>query len=237
MTTRADTITHALGRKGDVGEFTASGTTACALPSCRQADFLPFPCAHCHSQFCLSHARPAAHACAAAGVQDHAVFVCPLCKHGIDVVPGEDINATFARHEATPACRAARKAPAKPRCAAKGCREVLQSHTAFACKACLAKFCVTHRTDLSHACAGPPRPANGLSRLLGGGGGGGGGGVARGAGAAPAAPAARPVAKLAPIKAPDHVRDTADRRKRGPGEGGGGGSSGGASPSSPCNVS
>ena len=230
MSQRVSAITTSVARTGgaDVGEFSASGVTVCSLQSCKQSEFLPFTCALCKAAFCLAHASPARHACAVAGAADHTVFVCPLCKKGVDNVAGEDVNTTFARHEASAACRAARKAPAKPRCAAPGCREALQSHTAFDCKGCGAKFCVSHRTDLSHACKGPPRPArSGLSRLLGGGGGGGG----AGASAAPA-PAPKKPAPPPPIRVPDHVRDTAERRKQ-QGAAGGGGSSGSASPKSP----
>jgi hypothetical protein len=154
------------------------------------------------------------------------VFVCPLCKLGVTIVPGEDINTTFSRHEATPECRGGRGEKKKKRCALKGCRELLGVTGGFHCKVCGLDFCVGHRLDLAHACAGPPKRAgffgggrgafsSGSSSGSGGGGGGGGN------------PSAPP--KLPPIKAPtsEDVRATADRRKR-PSEP--------KSPPSPCAV-
>jgi hypothetical protein len=59
----------------------------------------------------------ASHGCPSPAQHDHTVFVCPLCKRGVTIVPDEDINATFSRHEATPECRGGRGEKRKRRCA------------------------------------------------------------------------------------------------------------------------
>ena len=234
---RGDLITNAITRAGDVGEFVTIGAV-CSRVECSLHDFLPFTCAGCKRPYCLSHARPASHGCPSPAQHDHTVFVCPLCKRGVTIVPDEDINATFSRHEATPECRGGRGEKRKRRCALQGCRELLGVTNNFTCKVCRLDFCVAHRLDLAHKCAGPPRKPG----FFGGGGGGSGGGSSssssgggRGGSAAPAAgclPGAKPP-NLPPIKAPpvDEVRATADRRKRAPPE-----PKSPSSPHTPCAV-
>ena len=225
---RGDLITNAITRTGDVGEFVTIGAV-CSRVECSQQDFLPFTCTGCKKPYCLSHARPAAHGCPSPAQHDHTVFVCPLCKRGVTIVPDEDINATFSRHEATPECRGGRGEKKKRRCALQGCRELLGVTNNFTCKVCRLDFCVAHRLDLAHKCAGPPRKPGFFGGGAGGGGGSGGSGGSssssnsssgRSGSAAPAAgclPGAKPP-NLPPIKAPpvDEVRATADRRKRAP---------------------
>jgi hypothetical protein len=229
---RNDLVTNALVRAGDVGEFTTTGV-ACAVPTCRLQDFLPFTCEGCKKPHCLAHCRPDSHGCPHSSLVDHQVFVCPLCKLGVSIVPGEDLNATFQRHEATPSCRGGRGDKKKKRCALNGCREPLGVTGGFRCKVCAGDFCVAHRLDLAHSCSGPPKKPGFFARAVGGGGGGSNGSSgSSGAKQHTANPAAPP--KLPSIKAPvvptaDDVRATADRRKREP-------TSPGASPHTPCSM-
>ncbi|KAK9845711.1 hypothetical protein WJX81_000236 [Elliptochloris bilobata] len=131
----------------------------CAVPTCRQNDFLPFICAACQDTFCLEHFRQAAHACSARGAEATAV-VCPLCALAIKLCADEDPNAAFEKHTRE-ACDPANylKVHKRPRCPATGCREKLTTINTYRCKECGATVCLRHRFASSHQCAGRAAPA------------------------------------------------------------------------------
>jgi hypothetical protein len=131
----------------------------CALPSCRQQDFLPFKCSACASSFCLEHRTFAAHSCPRAAASDVQVFVCPLCAGGIRLTAGATADALFAQHERSPECaraRAARAADARaPTCGAPRCKKKLAPGLKTTCAACRREFCSAFAV---RAGGGAPRP-------------------------------------------------------------------------------
>eukprot|EP00882_Tetradesmus_deserticola_P032017 GHRQ01036222.1.p2 GENE.GHRQ01036222.1~~GHRQ01036222.1.p2 ORF type:complete len:104 (+),score=27.09 GHRQ01036222.1:83-394(+) len=55
----------------------------CAMPDCKQLDFLPFKCDCCSRTYCLSHRTYTAHSCIKAGAKTLDVLPCPICAKGI----------------------------------------------------------------------------------------------------------------------------------------------------------
>jgi hypothetical protein len=250
MGDRNSIIVHAMGRGGggggsgseSEGESSGAVSTAnaapCAEPTCHLAALLSFKCDGCARLYCLSHRLPHAHRCPQEAAASKQVFVCPLCKLGVVIVPGEEIHTTFERHERSEQCRgavAARragKAVGAPRCPVKGCKEKLVAGMAMRCGACKVQHCILHRDPALHACgrakaaAAPPAPNLSLLGRF----------AASVGGRSPKAAAAQPPPKPAPVSTTQQVKDTAERRKRSGGGGGGcGGGDGDVSPHS-CSI-
>ena len=245
MAERNRVIQHAMGggseSESEEGHVSSANALPCSHPACHDSNLLSFKCDGCARLYCLAHRLPHAHQCPNEAAANHTIFLCPLCRGSVDVVPGESIHATFARHEGTPACRAlaaqrrAGKAVGAPRCPVKGCKEKLVAGMAMRCGACREQHCIMHRDPALHACgkakaaaaaAAAAAASKNLSLLgrfaasvAGGGGGrspkapgGGGGGAAAQAGGGAAAASSRPPA----MNPAQMVKDTAARRKKEP---------------------
>ncbi|PAA70193.1 hypothetical protein BOX15_Mlig021700g1, partial [Macrostomum lignano] len=126
----------------------------CADQSCKQLDFLPLRCDLCQNVYCKLHFAYASHSCPLAYKKENQVPACPLCSRPIPVAPGEDANAVVGRHMDTdcnsePAQRHRKRAG---RCSAAGCRT--RELVPVTCPSCRLNFCIKHRLEQDHACAG-----------------------------------------------------------------------------------
>jgi hypothetical protein len=244
MAERNRVIQHAMGGGGggsesesEEGHVSSANALPCSHPTCHSSSLLSFKCDACVRAFCLAHRLPHAHQCPNMAAANHTIFLCPLCKGSVDVVPGESIHATFERHEATPGCRAlaaqrrAGKPVGAPRCPVKGCKAKLVAGMAMRCSACKEQHCIMHRDPTLHACgrakaaaaaAAAAKNPSMLGRLA----------ASVAGGRSPKAGGSAPAMNPAQM-----VKDTAARRKKEPGSssGGGGGGGGDASPRS-CSV-
>jgi hypothetical protein len=146
----------------------------CEDPYCRQKDLLPLRCDACGKTYCSVHFKYEAHSCSKgfAG-KDRRAIVCPICKKGVPIPPGEDENAVFARHEGSAECRRHTvETAAKPRCPVKGCKEKLTTLNTFKCGTCGKQVCMKHRFEDAHECVPPPprlqagAPCRGASRTF-----------------------------------------------------------------------
>jgi len=190
----------------------------CALPECRQRDFLPWKCDCCSQLYCLDHRSYVAHACLASGVKDHRAVLCPLCAQSIHFVEGgEDINKQFERHcatDCTPGLRAERVQ--KKRCPVPGCREKLTASNKSACSRCRVEHCLGHRHADSHSCKGVAGVVSSsfLGRMIGSAAASSAATVAMAVGAAP--PARKPGggAAASSMSAAERLKQTAAARAR-----------------------
>lgn len=131
------------------------GTHCQFRPECNQLDFLPFKCSGCKQIFCQEHCTAAAHRCPNAE-SDVQVIVCPVCALAVRLVPNEDPNATFERHQRS-GCNPANyaKVHKKKKCTVKLCKEKLVTTNSIICKDCGALTCLRHRLAEDHSCPGP----------------------------------------------------------------------------------
>lgn len=129
--------------------------THCQHPECNQLDFLPFKCSGCKQIFCQEHRISAAHRCPNAE-SDVQVIICPVCALAVRLVPNEDPNATFEKHQRS-SCNPDNYARVhkKKKCAVKLCKEKLVSTNSIKCKDCGALTCLRHRLAEDHSCPGP----------------------------------------------------------------------------------
>ena len=125
----------------------------CALPGCRQHDFLPFTCSGCASTFCLEHRMPTSHACPRPPIANHLATQCPLCGATLHWVEGapDGADAAFAAHSASGGCKGG--APKAAKCVAHGCKTKLTVSGKVHCKACRRDVCIEHRHPDDHGCA------------------------------------------------------------------------------------
>ena len=134
---------------------------------CNQLDFLPFKCSGCKKTFCQNHRTAAAHKCTHAD-SDVQVIVCPFCSQAVRMIPTEDPNITFDRHQRTSCNPELHKAPKKRKCHVKTCKEKLMVINSVTCKSCGAVTCLRHRLGEDHSCPGPPvAPPSGFRAAFG----------------------------------------------------------------------
>lgn len=131
------------------------GTHCQFHPECNQLDFLPFKCSGCKQIFCQEHRTAAAHRCPKAE-SDVQVIICPVCALSVRLVPNEDPNATFERHQRS-GCNPDNyaKVHKKKMCAVKHCKEKLVTTNSITCRDCGATTCLRHRLAEDHSCSGP----------------------------------------------------------------------------------
>mmetsp|Transcript_7354 Transcript_7354/g.18084 ORF Transcript_7354/g.18084 Transcript_7354/m.18084 type:complete len:154 (-) Transcript_7354:332-793(-) len=103
----------------------------------------------CKKAFCLDHRTYAAHNCEKGANADCRVVVCPVCKKGVKIVPGEELRVTFGRHEST---ECAGKVVKAPTCPAPGCKQKLGPANKYTCKICNVDVCLQHRYEDAHDC-------------------------------------------------------------------------------------
>ena len=135
-------------RGGDVMDIGSH----CSNELCRQLDFLPVTCSHCHRQFCS--ACYTSHRASCAVVEDRSVVVCPMCARGVTFKAGEDPNVVIEEHQRVGQCdpRNYSRVHERKRCCGDGCREKLTTVNAYVCKTCGQETCVRHRFPESHGC-------------------------------------------------------------------------------------
>jgi len=121
----------------------------CAMPSCKQLDFLPFKCDACGKEFCLEHRTYEAHTCPIYR-DPNVVDTCEVCELRINhgekhICPGKKKKTN--------------------RCNKQGCKKV--ELIPIFCSKCKKQFCIQHRNELDHECKGqtkpvkkPPRPVS-----------------------------------------------------------------------------
>eukprot|EP00053_Salpingoeca_punica_P009826 m.88388 g.88388 ORF g.88388 m.88388 type:complete len:258 (-) comp15183_c1_seq1:1419-2192(-) len=123
----------------------------CALPDCRQLDFLPYKCDACGKITCHEHRQYAAHGCTESYRKDVIVPSCPKCGVVVESRPGEDPNIAMNEHieNGCVSPRSGRKIYPNS-CHAKGCkaREAMQ----LICSECHLNHCLRHRFPTDHQC-------------------------------------------------------------------------------------
>jgi predicted nucleic acid binding AN1-type Zn finger protein len=137
-------------------------------PECNQLDFLPFKCSGCQKIYCQEHRSAAAHKCPN-GEFDIQVIICPVCAMAVRLLPTEDPNVSFERHQRT-GCNPENydKVHKKKKCSVKLCKEKLVSTNSITCKDCGAVTCLRHRLAEDHKCPGPPAaPPSGIRAAFG----------------------------------------------------------------------
>eukprot|EP00999_Lentomonas_sp_LEN2_P003016 NODE_872_length_1140_cov_305.366239_g830_i0.p1 GENE.NODE_872_length_1140_cov_305.366239_g830_i0~~NODE_872_length_1140_cov_305.366239_g830_i0.p1 ORF type:complete len:306 (-),score=2.10 NODE_872_length_1140_cov_305.366239_g830_i0:142-1059(-) len=125
----------------------------CALPGCRQLDFLPFTCDGCGKTYCLDHRMQAQHECSA---RTRDALTCELCQQVVPLRRGEDPNKVMDSH-ISGGCKARKVVPDAPKCPVKGCK-VKHNYVPITCPRCSAVVCVHHRTPEDHSCPNAPKP-------------------------------------------------------------------------------
>ncbi|KAL0478475.1 hypothetical protein AKO1_008223 [Acrasis kona] len=130
----------------------------CALPECREKDFLPFECDACHKKFCLEHRTRESHRCEHEHIRDRVVPVCPLCNQPIPIREFEDPNMLIDNHirlgcpkvGKTIAERNGKKVQVAtgPTCTLTNCSKP----ASVKCKSCGQGHCLEHRNELDHNC-------------------------------------------------------------------------------------
>eukprot|EP00741_Cyanophora_paradoxa_P023580 tig00021590_g22777.t1 len=130
----------------------------CALPGCRQLDFLPFKCPHCTKRYCLIHRDVFAHDCPEAPEEAYVVPVCPLCNKPVSCSKGEDPNSKVDDHIAN-GCTVNEPSP-YVKCSLSSCST--REPVPMVCRRCQLPFCIRHRLDMDHACVAlPVKPESG----------------------------------------------------------------------------
>ncbi|KAF9174353.1 hypothetical protein BGX21_004694 [Mortierella sp. AD011] len=131
----------------------------CSDSTCSQLDFLPFNCQYCKQTFCQDHWRLENHTCPnkdTATQQDQRVPICPLCDKPVPIKKGEDPNIRMEQHIAA-GCPEPATTTSKPiytnSCNAKACKN--RSAIPIVCQRCRLNYCLKHRLESDHACAGP----------------------------------------------------------------------------------
>lgn len=120
----------------------------CSLPTCATLDYLPLKCAHCTNLFCSSHHAHAAHTCPSAPAAVH-IPSCPICSRPVPASPGLTLDDAMSRHIDAGCARRERR---NALCGKPGCET--RDITRNTCPSCAAVFCLTHRLEADHACAG-----------------------------------------------------------------------------------
>mmetsp|Transcript_86 Transcript_86/g.196 ORF Transcript_86/g.196 Transcript_86/m.196 type:complete len:287 (-) Transcript_86:214-1074(-) len=135
-----------------IGVGTAPGRH-CSQKGCNALDFLPFVCDGCGAVFCGDHRDYAAHGCRSPGLRSREVPRCPLCQTEVALKPGQTLDQAVNDHIVA-GCK---KQPGKGKtygnqCSKKGCkkRELIPVN----CKRCGRNFCLAHRFEADHKCAG-----------------------------------------------------------------------------------
>ncbi|KAF9108350.1 zinc finger, AN1-type domain [Mortierella sp. AM989] len=136
----------------------------CSDATCSQLDFLPFTCQYCKLIYCQDHWGLENHTCSnkdAASQQDQRVPICPLCDKPVPVKKGENPNLRMEQHIAA-GCPEPATTTSKPiytnSCNAKACKN--RSAIPIVCQRCRLNYCLKHRLEGDHSCAGPqPTPA------------------------------------------------------------------------------
>ena len=70
----------------------------CALPDCKQLDFLPFVCEFCKKTYCKVHRT---HGCKQESEAENKAIVCPVCQKTVKYVSTHTPDETFDIHYAT----------------------------------------------------------------------------------------------------------------------------------------
>ncbi|KAI8821990.1 uncharacterized protein EV422DRAFT_525214 [Fimicolochytrium jonesii] len=149
----------------------------CTVPHCNQNDFLPLKCLHCEEVFCQPHFNPIpvdpsksstperGHVCPdlPPHLADARAVTCPVCNRIVPTKRGEDPNTRVEAHinagcpeEATSTAPAYSNVCSFRRC---GKKELLP----IMCSRCGKKYCISHRSELSHDCKGSAPSSRGSS--------------------------------------------------------------------------
>jgi predicted nucleic acid binding AN1-type Zn finger protein len=121
----------------------------CALPSCKQLDFLPFTCTSCNQVTCLEHRTFIAHKCPAHKSHEAIALQCPICERIIPVADGSQSADQVMDAHIAQGCK--KPQSVKPlKCAVKGCKT--KSAQQSDCKHCGFSFCLGHRFPDDHKC-------------------------------------------------------------------------------------
>lgn len=136
----------------------------CALPECKQRDFLPFQCDFCHESFCLEHRTYAAHGCGGAASNDMTSIDCPICNKPVKFSKSQNADEVWNQHYLNSCTQQAAPAKVVQKCCRPGCRQHLGPSNTFTCPKCRKTTCLTHRIAEEHMCSsltpGATKPDN-----------------------------------------------------------------------------
>lgn len=122
--------------KMNQGDVEAIGAH-CQMEYCHVLDLLPFKCLSCKKMYCLDHRTETAHKCPHEGAAAKA-------RTGINSNITLKEKPSIYNHDKqcrAPACKTLIDTPASP---------------SVECRECRRHFCLAHRFQDQHACAGPP---------------------------------------------------------------------------------
>lgn len=125
----------------------------CAVPTCNRLDFLPYPCDACKNIYCETHRGYAIHECREGYTRDRIVPSCPICNKLVPSKPGQTVDQAMNRHINDGCASVNQKGRTyKNKCSHLKCkkRELVEMH----CKTCRLNFCMSHRFEDDHNCAG-----------------------------------------------------------------------------------
>jgi len=117
----------------------------CSEQSCKLLDFLPFVCDGCRLKYCMDHRSYAAHRCGA-----EKPVTCPRCRTALS--GGLLLEVHLARDCGVVSAPAPPRPYGTYRCSKRGCSVVELSD--IRCAACRKQFCLKHRFESDHDCAG-----------------------------------------------------------------------------------
>lgn len=127
----------------------------CTIASCKQLDWLPVKCDACQKVFCKIHYSYVQHNCPEAYRRDNQVPVCPLCNKPVPLRPGELPDTVVGAHidnDCQSERAQSRRKVYSNRCALKGCKQ--KELVPVTCQKCRRNFCLKHRHEMDHQCAG-----------------------------------------------------------------------------------
>lgn len=128
----------------------------CHNAECKQLDFLPMKCDSCSEIFCKDHFSYDNHRCPEAHRKNVQVPVCPLCNEPVAFKRGELPDIRVSEHidrdcKSDPATVKRQKIYTN-RCNKKGCKT--KELVKITCDNCRLTFCLKHRHESDHECAG-----------------------------------------------------------------------------------
>lgn len=126
-------------------------------------DFLIMKCSFCKQEYCNSHSKArdsqesaqkeGGHCCPSIP-QEARTTTCPICKQIVPVARGHDPDIVVNHHINRGCPKIEEKKVFKNECSFRGCKK--KELIPIQCQICLLSFCIKHRLEQDHSCAGPP---------------------------------------------------------------------------------
>jgi predicted nucleic acid binding AN1-type Zn finger protein len=131
---------------------------SCEKQDCREVnDFLLMKCTFCKKEFCKQHSTPndgsdqKGHLCQQLP-QEARTIICPICKQIVPVRKGATPDLVVNQHISLGCKTPSLEKVFTNQCKMKGCKK--KEAMPIRCGICLQNYCLKHRLEVDHACAG-----------------------------------------------------------------------------------